>query len=251
MTRSRALLAIASLVVAAGLTLGAAGMLGLIELPVRDGPLLAWLKPERPETDPDRAAGAGHVPSLDPAPRTDPGPAPGPAPAPTVRRAAPVSLRIDALDVSAPIEQVGVLPDGAMEIPDDVATVGWYATEHRRISPGEPGTAVIAGHRDSRRQGAGALHDLSLLEPGDTIHVVHLDGRTSVWSVDRVLTTPRDALPSRLLFARDGDPLLAVVTCGGTFDRATRTYSHNTIVIATPAPRYGIAGGPATYARSR
>lgn len=61
MPRSRALPVTAALVVATGLTLGVAGALGMLERPVRDVPVLQWLSPDRPETDPDRVAGAGDV----------------------------------------------------------------------------------------------------------------------------------------------------------------------------------------------
>ena len=241
MLRSRALPVTAALVVATGLTLGATGALGMLERPVRDVPVLQWLSPDRPETDPDRVAGAGDVVTPGPTPRTDRGPASGPAPAgphARIRSApAPLLLHIPQLGVSAPVVRVGVLPDGGMEIPDDVTVVGWYAAEQQRVSPGDPGTAVIAGHRDSRVQGEGALHDIATLRRGDIVDVVHLGGAVSRWVVEGVLTTPRDALPSELLFRRDGEPRLALVTCGGTFDTATRSYSHNTIVLAAPADR--------------
>ena len=241
MLRSRALPVTAALVVATGLTLGATGALGMLERPVRDVPVLQWLSPDRPETDPDRVAGAGDVVTPGPTPRTDRGPASGPAPVgpqkATRSAPAPMMLHIPQLDVSAPIVRVGVLPDGGMEVPDDVTVVGWYAADQQRVSPGDPGTAVIAGHRDSRVQGEGALHDIGALRRGDTLAVVHLDGAVSRWVVEGVLTTPRDALPSELLFRRDGEPRLALVTCGGTFDTATRSYSHNTIVLAAPADR--------------
>jgi sortase (surface protein transpeptidase) len=120
-----------------------------------------------------------------------------------------------------------------MEVPDDVRVVGWYEAEMGPVRPGDPGTAVLAGHRDSRVQGEGALHDLDELHPGDPIEVVHIDGRVSSWQVDELLSTPRDRLPTELLFARDGAPRLALVTCGGRFDRRTRSYSHNTIVVAS------------------
>jgi hypothetical protein len=240
MARRRALPATAAVIVATGLMLGAGGRLGMLELTVGDLTDVAWPVPDRPETDPDRAAVTGPVPTPGPAPWTSPGPAPDPAPAGPHARlraaTAPVSLRIGGLDVRAPLVKVGVLPGGTMEIPDDVATVGWYATAERRVSPGDPGVAVLAGHRDSREQGPGALHDIAGLAAGDTIHVVHADGAVSTWSVDEVLTTPRDRLPSRLLFAREGAPRLALVTCGGTFDAATRSYSHNTIVLASLVP---------------
>jgi len=147
--------------------------------------------------------------------------------------AAPAMLHIEALGVQAPVDRVGVLADGGMEIPDDIRVVGWYATDHRRVSPGDPGTAVIAGHRDSRRQGRGALHDLEDLTPGARIDVVHADGLVSTWEVAETLSTPRDALPADVLFAREGTPRLALVTCGGAFDLRSRSYSHNTIVLAT------------------
>jgi hypothetical protein len=237
MPRPRALPATAALVVAAGLTLGAAGALGMLERPVRDVPVLRWSVPERPETDPDGAPAADAVVTPGPTQGTARGPASGPAPAsPHARlRAAPAPalVHIGSLGVSATVVKVGVLPDGGMEIPDDVRRVGWYATADRRISPGEAGMAVIAGHRDSRVQGEGALHGLDALERGDGIEVVHLDGNVSRWRVDRVLAAPRDALPTELLFRREGVPGLALVTCGGTFDRATGSYSHNTIVVAS------------------
>jgi hypothetical protein len=230
-----ALPATVALAVAAGLTLGAAGMLDMLERPERDVPVLRWLAQEGPETGP--AAPAEPVPPPGPTRRIPPGPASGPAseaPHTRLRAApAPVALHIERLDVRAPIAPVGVAPDGGMEIPDDVGVVGWYAARVGRVSPGDAGTAVIAGHRDSRVQGEGALHDLASLRTGDRIDVIHLDGQVSSWQVDGLLTTRRDELPTDLLFARDGEPRLALVTCGGAFDRGTRSYTHNTIVLAS------------------
>lgn len=80
MIRRPALLVTTTLTTATALTLGAAGWLGMLEQPWRDVPVLAWLAPEHPATDPDRAAGADVVVSPDPARRTGDGPAPGPAP---------------------------------------------------------------------------------------------------------------------------------------------------------------------------
>jgi hypothetical protein len=230
MARRPALLVTATLTTTTALTLVAAGSLGMLEDPLRDIPVLAWLAPDDPVSEPDAFAGADIV-APDPTPRTGPGAASGPAP--VVATAAPVALRIDTLDVSAPLVPVGVLADGAMEIPDDVGTVGWYATSWRRVSPGDPGVAVLAGHRDSRSQGAGALHDVSELVPGDIVHVVHVDGRVSAWRVDELLETRREELPGELLFATDGPPRIALVSCGGEFDTTIRSYTHNTIVLAS------------------
>lgn len=231
MRRRPTMVMTATLSVATGLTLTAAGMLGMLEQPLRDVPVLAWLVDDRPSTS--TGAGAAVAVAPDPALRPDLGRAPGPAP--VVSTAAPVALTLPTLDVDAPLVPVGVLPDGAMEIPDDVGTVGWYATQARRVSPGDPGTAVLAGHRDSRVQGDGALRHLGDLAPGDTVQVVHLDGTLSTWTVDEVLQTPRDALPGDVLFRTDGPPTLALVSCGGEFDVTARSYTDNLIVLASPA----------------
>lgn len=45
-----------------------------------------------------------------------------------------------------------------------------------------------------------------------------------------------DGLP-RSLFTRTGPPRLAVISCGGTFDRAKRSYRDNVVVIAEPVTR--------------
>jgi hypothetical protein len=224
MLRSRALPVMVVLAVAAGLTLGAAGMLDMLVRSPGDTPALGSRPPEPPAEDraaSSRAAGAER--------------APAPGPAPVVPTASPLSVTIGALGVSAPLVPVGIMSDGAMEIPEEVGVVGWYAREGRRISPGDPGTAVLAGHRDSRQQGRGALHDLGELEEGDVIHVVHIDGHVSVWQVDRTMLTPRDELPTDALYRSEGAPQLAIVTCGGRFERSARSYTHNVIVIATPA----------------
>jgi hypothetical protein len=234
---SRGASVLVALTVAAGLTFGSA-----VDRRSADVADVSELVPV-----PDPAAASVPLRALERAP--DPGPSRSPSGASTgspsgvgaqqvgpharLRSATkPLLLHIEDLGVLAPIEQVGVLADGGMEIPDDIGVVGWYATDHRRVSPGDPGTAVIAGHRDSRKQGLGALHDLVRLRPGATIDIVHADGLISRWTVEETLMTPRDALPADVLFAREGAPRLALVTCGGTFDEQTRSYSHNTIVLA-------------------
>jgi hypothetical protein len=228
MTRRHGTTMLVALIVAVGLTLGSAARLDVLEHPI--------LGASGPDARPFPAPDPALDPTPDPTSRTEQSRTSGPGPAGPHERLrsapAPVLLNIEALGVRAAIARVGVQPDGGMEIPDDIRTVGWYATEHRRVSPGDPGVAVIAGHRDSRSQGRGALHDLADLAQDTTIHIVHADGQVTFWRVTDVLSTPREELPGDLLFSREGAPRLAVVTCGGRFDTRTRSYSHNTIVLA-------------------
>lgn len=156
----------------------------------------------------------------------------GPAPE---RLAPPVALRVAAIGVAAPVVTVGLEPDDSMEIPADVRTVGWYEPiEGWGVVPGESGTAVIAGHVDSRTQGRGAFWSLRELVPGDVIDVEHADGTVSRWRVESVVRHPKTDLPIRDIFTFEGDERLALITCGGEFDRSAGSYLDNYVVTAVP-----------------
>lgn len=164
-----------------------------------------------------------------------PPPAP-PAPEPVT---APVSLRIPGLGVTAPLDAVGLEPDGAMEIPHDIRRVGWYEPG---VMPGEAtGTAVLSGHVDSRSQGRGALWDLKALDVGDEVTIDHEDGRKSTWRVEARTSYLKEQLPIADIFTRFGDPRLVLITCGGDFDRSARRYTHNVVVYAVPVTEEGQA----------
>jgi hypothetical protein len=149
---------------------------------------------------------------------------------PVVSGPAPIELAIPAAGVKARIVPVGVESSGAMEIPGDVRTVGWYRFGP---SPGTPGSSLLVGHVDSRVQGPGVFFRLRELEPGDTIRVRLSNGR---WDSFRVVSrnlVPKDRLPSGI-FARGGRSSLTLITCGGGFDSRARSYTHNVVVSAVP-----------------
>lgn len=146
--------------------------------------------------------------------------------------ARPVHLEVEAIGVDHPVVDVGLNPDGSMEIPDDVNDLGWYEPG---VMPGELGSAVIAGHVDSRAQGHGAFFDLRLLEIGDVISITDEGGATRSWAVDRLTRYDKDDIPLEDIFRWDGDSGdLALITCGGEFDRTRRSYEDNIVVYATP-----------------
>ncbi|CAN5768385.1 hypothetical protein BH23ACT5_BH23ACT5_02490 [soil metagenome] len=45
---------------------------------------------------------------------------------------------------------------------------------------------------------------------------------------------PKDQLPTDRVFSREGSPALALITCGGTFNRALRSYDDNVVAYAGP-----------------
>jgi sortase (surface protein transpeptidase) len=144
----------------------------------------------------------------------------------------PVSLVIPAIGVDAPVVPVGLEADRAMQIPADVREIGWFEPG---AVPGGPGSAVLAGHVDSRSQGAGAFLDLRRLDVGDVVALGHAEGEESTWRVVARTRYPKDELPLDTMFAGGGDPQLVLVTCGGDFDDHTARYAENVVVYAEPA----------------
>lgn len=178
-----------------------------------------------------------------PPPIAAPAPAPAPDPVPVVVRGAdPVSISIPAIGVTAaPIVPVGLEDDGDMEIPEDVAVLGWYEPsalfpDFPGVVPGAPeGTAVLSGHVDSRSQGRGVFYDLRLLDLGDEIEVVHADGSITRFVVTGRTSYGKQEIPLADIFLWGGEPRLALITCGGEFDRTARSYTDNIVVLAVPA----------------
>jgi hypothetical protein len=131
-----------------------------------------------------------------------------------------------------------------MTIPADIHTVGWYdgidRTGPTTISgpapwPGQSGVSLLAGHVDWAGEGPGALYYIGQLVPGDPIQVIGSNRETTYWRVSKApITISKDNLPADL-FVNSGPPKLALVTCGGPFDPATRHYLDNVIVWATLA----------------
>jgi len=148
--------------------------------------------------------------------------------------AAPVRLVVPDVGIDAPVDPVGVIPDGLLQLPDDIRRVGWY-----RFGPvpGQPqGSAVLAGHVDSWNQGLGALSRLRSVEPGQRIAVTDAAGQITRWQVGTRQLVVKQQLPLPDLFARSGPPRLVLLTCGGPFDERLRSYRDNLVVVAVPAP---------------
>ena len=127
---------------------------------------------------------------------------------------------------------MGVDDVGGVALPGADA-VGWY--EYGPV-PGQAGSAVLAGHVDLNGR-KGALFALRDAEAGDEIAVLLSDGSARRFEVVAVEQFAKAAVPYDALFARAGDPRLVVITCGGDFDRARRSYADNVVVTARPHPR--------------
>ncbi|MGW2641503.1 class F sortase [Streptomyces sp. NPDC001348] len=152
--------------------------------------------------------------------------APPPRPLP---RSPATTLRIPSLGVDAPIVGVRLGPDRQLRTPplDRPRLVGWYQDGP---TPGETGTAVAVGHRDTRT-GPAVFAALAQVATGSRIEARRVDGRTAVYTVDRVRVFDKDDFPDKEVYGPSSRPELRVLTCGGLYNRRTG-YTSNVVVFA-------------------
>ncbi len=145
-------------------------------------------------------------------------------------RPVPTSISIDEIGVvEAPVLDVGVEPDGDMEIPG-ASDVGWYRFNP---TPGDPGSAVLAAHIQYNGK-PGVFRYLSDVEVGDEVVVHFDDGSRTGFQVVELAQYDKDELPTDRVFAKDGAPMLTLITCGGDFNRSLNSYEDNVVAYAVP-----------------
>jgi LPXTG-site transpeptidase (sortase) family protein len=143
----------------------------------------------------------------------------------------PSRLMIPSIGVDAQVVGVGLLSDGAMDVPDNLWTTAWLSSSAR---PGHPGSSVIAGHR-----GIGTPAVFSHLEnvrPGDRIYVSDAAGGELVYQVTGVVSV--DLSPSNQVdvFGPTATQQLVLITCFGKYSSSTGTYDHRLVVITRLLP---------------
>ncbi|WP_443060383.1 class F sortase [Streptomyces sp. NBC_00459] len=141
----------------------------------------------------------------------------------------PLRIRIPAIGVNAPLTGLGLTPTGSLDVPpaerEDLA--GWYEAG---TTPGESGTAIVAGHVDNA-DGPSVFYRLGALEKGVAIEVERLDGSTARFTVDAVEVYDTKDFPDEKVYGAAKRAELRVITCGGRYSRSTG-YQGNVVVFA-------------------
>jgi hypothetical protein len=143
----------------------------------------------------------------------------------------PVRLEIPRIGVFSPLQRLGKDRHGAVDVPSGPRQwkeAGWYAGGTR---PGDPGSAVILGHVDSKR-GPAVFYRLRELRRGDRVEVVRAGGSRITFTVDRVEQYDKRRFPTDAVYYPTLAPELRLVTCGGEFDRSRGSYEDNVVVFA-------------------
>ncbi|WP_405480956.1 class F sortase [Streptomyces sp. NBC_00009] len=146
--------------------------------------------------------------------------------------AEPQHMDVSALKIEAPVTARGLDGSGAIDPPpfSQAGVVGWYGGG---VKPGERGTALLVGHVDTDTRPA-VFYRLSSAKPGDKVRVARDDGSVAEFTVDDVQVFSRDRFDAQKAYGqRKSDRAeLRLITCGGSFDRASHTYTANVVVSA-------------------
>ncbi|MCH5674098.1 class F sortase [Streptomyces gilvus] len=144
-------------------------------------------------------------------------------------RSPATALRVPALGIDAPVIGLSLGRDRQLETPPlgKPKLVGWYRDGP---SPGENGTAIAVGHRDTTT-GPAVFAALAQVPRGGRIEARRADGRTAVYTVDRVRVFDKAHFPDKEVYGPSRRPELRVLTCGGLYTRRTG-YTSNVVVFA-------------------
>ncbi len=145
---------------------------------------------------------------------------------------APRRLIIPSLEINAVVQKVGVNKKGSMGVPSNYRDVAWYS---KGAFPGDEGSAVIAGHYDNGLGLSGVFKYLSEIKIGDEIEIDTVSGRKIKFVVTGTQTYDyNDPAATAIFAAADGERLLRLVTCGGNWVAADKTYDKRIVVTAVP-----------------
>jgi hypothetical protein len=139
--------------------------------------------------------------------------------------APPVQLLIPTLNVHRAVEGVGVNRSRVMNLPVNAWNAGWY---NGSPIPGAPGDAVIEGHAGYPGQPM-IFGRLSELRAGDQIVVVLADKSRRLFLVVSMSSVPVGVTPAGMAEI-GGPPRLTLITCTGSFDATTFSYSKRLVV---------------------
>lgn len=141
----------------------------------------------------------------------------------------PKRLIIQKINVDAEVESVGQDEKGNMDVPKKDENVGWYELGYK---PGDNGSAVMAGHFDTRTGSPAVFYNISKLQAGDTMQVVDENDNSLTYTVKKTASYDFDKVPLQEIFATSGKKTLNLITCEGVFDRESKNYSKRLVVYA-------------------
>ncbi len=138
----------------------------------------------------------------------------------------PVQLSIPSIDLSLPIDPLGLLPDGKLDAPAEPFRLGWYRLNAR---PGEEGNAVLDGHLNLHGAPA-AFANLHQVVVGEEIEVTDEEGVTRLFRVMKTEVYHVDHAPMEEIFGNTDGKHLNLITCAGVWREEMNHYDQRLVV---------------------
>ncbi len=143
----------------------------------------------------------------------------------------PSRIIIPKLDIDTDVQLVGITKKGNMAVPTNFTDTGWYKYG---ATPGQEGSAVIAGHQTNALSLPAVFMRLPELEEGDDIYVVREDGLKLRFKVIKEEILPYNLTGPKLeeIFNRKGGRYLNLITCDGEWLPEAKTNDKRLVIYA-------------------
>jgi LPXTG-site transpeptidase (sortase) family protein len=140
----------------------------------------------------------------------------------------PRSIQLPAIGASGLIQKMGIDQHNAIAVPGNVSVAGWYALGAK---PGDTGVSLIDGHVQGKYS-PGIFKKLKDLKPGDQLSVIYGDNSVRTFQVVRLTAYSPEDTAKHMLEPTDGiKAQLNLITCDGTYNKATHEYDKRILVI--------------------
>lgn len=137
-------------------------------------------------------------------------------------------LLIPKLNINAPLGEVGLTPEAAVDTPDQAWLPAWF---NQGPLPGEIGTAIIVGHSGLWKNGQKTIfNNLADLVAGDKIYIKDAAGLTKIFIVRQLLFYNQDDDAPEVFYSEDERSHLNLITCDGVWDNVTNSYPTRLVV---------------------
>ncbi len=142
----------------------------------------------------------------------------------------PRYIRIAKAGVNNRVVRVGVKSDNELRAPNNIHDVGWYENSSK---PGQPGAALMDAHVHGPTK-PGAFYNLKILNVGDEIEVERGDGSKLKYKVVATESVPYQQVDMAKMMRpyTNSKQGLNLITCGGAYNKTTKTYEQRTLVYA-------------------
>ena len=145
----------------------------------------------------------------------------------------PKKIVIPKINVESYIQKVGVDQNKQISVPNNLFVVGWFIDSAR---PGEKGLSVIDGHVTGRKND-GVFKNLDQLVEGDVYKIEYGNGTIKSFKVMGKKSVPEKESVG-VIFSQNPrvKSQVNLVTCSGTFDEKTRSYSERLTITSELIP---------------